>query len=207
MGKYISLTDLKAYGSVDVTFTDDDTTLNQSISRAEMEVDAYCGQGFDEQTFTLTPVRQPFVDAYGWLWLSAIERAPVTAVTAVQIRALASTVSPWQTLSWGTDDIIMPLVTAPPDPNSGKVRIYPTNPRLTPFSTGMLLAKWSYKGGYNSIPDSLKGIVTRLAWWVYKLREAPLGRVATMELGIMEIPLSMPKDIIADLNLWRRMTT
>lgn len=206
MTKYIFLNDLKAYGQVDLTNTGDDSVLTASIDRAEMEIDGHCGQQFDEQTLTLATARQPFIDGNGWLWLSSVERSPVTAVTAVQIRDLRGS-NTWQVLTWQADDLILPIFSAPPDANSGKVRILATNPVLSPRSTGSLMARWSYKGGYNAIPSSLKAMTMRLAWWIYKLREAPLGRVATLELGIMEIPLSMPKDILHDLNLWRRINS
>ena len=205
MSKYITLQDLKNYGqALDPTLTNDDVVLQSAIERAEMEFDGHCGQGFDEQTLTLTAARQPFVDAYGWLWLTAIERVPVTSVIKVQVRDILASASVWTDITYGVDDVILPLATVPPDPNAGKVRILSNNPRLAPHATGSILVRWSYKGGYSVIPESLKAMILRLSWWIYKLREAPLGRVATLELGIMEIPLSMPKDILFDMNLWKR---
>jgi hypothetical protein len=201
--KYTTLDALKAYGQV--TATKDDNVLNEAIYRAEAAIDQKCGSAFDQQTVVDELAHTCWVDGKGWLVMTADERGPVTAVTSISVRDLLNAPTAWQSVSWASTDIILPPITAPIRPDAWKVRIYPATP-LWPRATGQIYAKWTYIGGYATIPTSLISIANRLAWWYYKLREAPMGRVVTAELGLMEIPLSVPPDIKADLMLWTRMT-
>jgi hypothetical protein len=202
---YITLTDLKTYGQIPATATADDVTLQSSIDRAQAEMTLITGSAFDEATETLVMTVNPFVDAYGWLNLRAIERGPVTAVTEVKLRDVVSGKSGWQTLSWNADDIILPSSASPIAPDAWTVRVKSSAPVLNSRTTGQIFVKWTYTGGYSSIPAGLKSIALRLSWWIYKLREAPLGRVVTAELGLMEVPIAMPPDIRADLRQWARI--
>lgn len=204
-GDYISMQDLKNYGlNGDPAATPDDGMLAQAIQWAEQKWNAYCGVHFDSATVTGTQAFSPFVDNRGWLHLFARERGPVTAVSSVQVRNLQMGDPGYTTLTLAADDIILPGISDPPRPDSWHVILLPA-PLMPITSTGMLLVKWTYTGGYVTIPESLKSIISRLAWWHYKLREAPLGRVVTGAggLGMMEIPLDMPADILADAKLWR----
>lgn len=213
-GKYLSLDDLKLYGlgaiadpnnptvyNDAVQGTPDDPILSQCIQRAEMEFDRHCGVQFNSGTLTDTQAFIPFVDGQGWLHLFARERCPVTAVTAVSIRDLV-TRSAWSPVTLTTDDVILPLSDGYAHPDSSHVKLYP-NPVLPSRSTGQILARWTYTGGFATIPDSLKAIVARLSWWIYKLREAPMAKIAMPQMGIMEIPIRIPPDIAADINLWK----
>lgn len=205
-GKYLKLADLKQYAfDSQSALSNNDTLLTQCIYRAEAIVDSYCGTGWDEQTYVLVQPSTVFVDRNGWLNLIANERGPVTAVTAIQMRNLSIGDTSWKTVTWATDDLIYPVATDPPKPDCWRVIVKPSSPLLSPISTGDILARWSYKGGFSTIPLSLQGIVARLAWWVQKLRDMPAGKVVTAELGLMEIPLSIPPDIKADLNMWRKV--
>ena len=209
--KYISLADLKAYmTSNHIIGTTDDDFLYQAINRAEGQVDAYCGSRFDLQTFTLTQPFIVFVDGNGWLKLTAYEVGPVTAVSAVQVLNVGAGETVWKTITWdAANGILLPLVTVPPKPNAWDVMIKPSPPLATAY-VGSLYAKWSYTGGYGTLggspdlPDLLKAIVSRLSYWNYMMREAPVGKVVTAELGLMTIPLSIPPDIAADLGFWKR---
>lgn len=208
MSKYVDINVFKAYGPVPPGVTNDDVNLQSALERAEAEIDLYCGTGYDQQVYANTLPLKAWVDSMGWLWLVARERGPVTSVTNIQTRNIASGATAWQTLNFGAD-IFYPgngVAPNPPTPDSWLVRVYSASPVLFPSTYDSLMVKWSYTGGYTTIPASLQGIVLRLAWWIYKLREAPLGRVVTAELGLMEVPLSIPPDIRADLNMWRRTT-
>jgi hypothetical protein len=204
-GVYISLNDLKAYGlDNDTATTPDDAFLSQAIAWAEQKWNALCGCHFDEDEEANVQAFSPFVDGRGWLHLFARERIPVTAVAAVTVRDLTAASLAYKTLTLTADNIILPPFTDPPRPDSAHVILLPA-PALPPLSTGQLQVKWTYTGGYDTIPDSLISIIARLAWWHYKLREAPLGRVVTGAggLGLMEIPLAIPADIQADAKLWQ----
>lgn len=213
-GKYLTLDELKLYGlgaiadpnnptiyNSAVQGTPDDSILSQSIQRAEMEFDRHCGVKFDDGAVTDAQAFLPFVDGQGWLHLYARERAPVTAVTAVSIRDLVSR-STWAPITLSADDVILPINDGYSHPDSGHVKLYP-NPSLPSRSTGQILVRWSYSGGFSVIPESMKAVVARLAWWIYKLREAPMAQVVMPNLGIMQIPIRIPPDIAADIDLWK----
>ena len=213
-GKYLTLDDLKLYGlgaiadpnnptiyNQNVQGTPDDSILAQCIQRAEMEFDRHCGVKFDAGTVAEAQAFIPFVDGMGWLHLFARERAPVTAVTAVAIRDLV-TRSAWTTITLTADDILLPINDGYAHPDSGHVKLYP-NPVLPQRSTGQILARWSYTGGFSTIPESMKALIARLSWWIYKLREAPMAQIAVPSMGIMQIPIRIAPDIAADIDLWK----
>lgn len=204
-GVYITLNDLKTYGlNGDTSATPDDGMLSQSIYWAEQKWNATCGIQFNTQSFTRVQAFTPFVDYNGWLHLFAREAGPVTAVTAVRYRRLPTGDTGYTDVTISSDNLLLPLATDPMRPDGCHVQVY-IGPSLLGYATNQLLVQWSYSGGYASIPNSLKSIIVRLAWWRYKLREAPLGRIVTGAggLGMMEIPLAMPADILADSMLWR----
>lgn len=214
-GKYCTLAQLQQYGlgtrtnpanptvfNQGVTGTPDDALLSDAIFRAEANFEMKCGTGFDQVVYTMTQAFIPFIDRNGWVHLFARERGPVTAVSALQLRNV-SIGGAWQTVTWGVDDIILPpFETTHPNPESWHVRIFPAQAQ-TNVSTGQLLARWSYTGGYATIPDSLTNLIARFAWWIYKLREAPVEKVVNMPLGTMTVPLNVPPDIKADIEVWK----
>jgi len=74
-----------------------------------------------------------------------------------------------------------------------------------------IVVTWSYVGGYDfsspptqpdPTPPALRMIATRLAWWHYELRKAPLGRVAMPPMGEMLIPVAIPPDVRYSLRPW-----
>ena len=205
--KYISLNDLKAYfTSNHVVGNTDDAFMTQAIFRAEAQWEMLTGSAFDLATETLVEPSNCWVDGNGWLWLYALERGPVKAVTAIEYRVAGQT--GWTPLSWVTDDILLPPTKIPPDPRSWRVRV--NVPKMASIPTGDLLIKWTYTGGYGTIatsdvPKSLVAIICRLAYWDYMLREAPINKIVTAELGLMQIPLAVLPDVKADANLWMRM--
>lgn len=214
-GKYITLAELKLYGlgevadplnptvyNGSVATTPDDSVLTQSIKRAEMEFDRIAGIQFNQQTLTLVSAFLPFVDGEGWLNIFAREVAPVTAVAALQYRDLKAPGEGWKTITLNADDVILPINDGYAHPDSARVRIYNSN-IPAPRSTGEILIKWTYTGGFSTTPDGVKALICRLAWWIYKLREAPLYKIVSAELGIMQIPLRIPPDVNQDILLWQ----
>ncbi len=213
-GRYISLDELKLYGigavadpnnptiyNRAVQGTPDDSVLEQCIFRAETEWDRLCGCAFDEQTRTTVQAFIPFVDGNGWLHLFARENIPVTDVESVELRDLKGA-NVWTSLAFVSDNVILPPNTGTPRPDSAHVFVIPSA-ALSARATGQVLARWTYTGGYGTIPSSLKSIISRLAWYIYKLREAPMYQVMMPSLGIMQIPISLPKDIMVDVDLWK----
>jgi len=206
-GRYITLAELKGWG-LDIDPTSvlaNDAEMETAIARAEAEWDVMCSCRFDQQTFALVAPFVALVDGNGWLKLTAYEAGPVTAVTAVKVMQVGFGETTWKDVSWdATNGILLPINSTPPKPTSWDVMIKPSS-SLYPCGPGNLYGKWSYTGGYAVIPPALKAIICRLAWWIWKLtREAPLGIVKSPQLGLVDIPLSMPPDIKADALLWSR---
>ena len=198
-GKYCTVAALKTYGDVPNLAVGMDQIYSDAILRAEATFERQCGSQFNQQTTGMVEPWNVFVDGAGWMWLNAMEVGPITAVGTVQYRILDS--SGWKTLAWGADDIILPNATTAPPVAGWTARIY--NNTLPSLATGQLLARWSYTGGYATTPQALTSIIERLAWWMIKLREAPVGTVRN-ELGTLEVPVDMPKDILRDCMLWAR---
>lgn len=208
MTVYVTAAQVKAYGSTQgVNNASDDAAINQAIARAESAFDAIVGAGYDQQTYANVSPLSSFIDSNGWLWIKARERGPVTAVTAISIRYLSMS-GLWTPITWdATNNIFLPtLDTVPktPYPDWWQVRVLPSTNLMT-IDTRNLAVRWSYTGGFATIPDAIQGIVTRLAWWFYELRNAPLGKVLTLELGVQTVPTSMPPDIRADIESWMRL--
>jgi hypothetical protein len=190
-----------------VSGTPDDALLTNCILDAETRFEQITGTGYDEHSLTMVQAFTPFVTPDGFIHLFARERGPVSAVSAIQYRDIAGGVPTWQTLTWATDDIILPYqnildVDAHPSPDSWHVRVYA--PTLGPRSTGQILARWSYTGGYTTTPLALMNLIAGFATWIYKLRrEAPLGVVSNQALGTFSAPLNVPPDILATCNNWK----
>lgn len=188
----------------------DDNIIAGAIQRAEADFDEQTG-GWDQQSFTLVQPRQVFVDTYGWLWLYAVERNPVTVVSSVQILDLAGgdTAPNWRTLTWdAANGILLPPFNSfdsYPRPESWKTRIYPTNIALFPSATTDILARWSYAGGFSTIPSALATLIAEMVSFVYKSgREAILGQMVNQPLGNVTFsPVNYPKTIQATINRWR----
>lgn len=189
-----------------VVGTPDDNLLTDCILQAEAGFEMVTGSGFDQQTLSSVQSYLTFIDAMGWLHLFARERGPVTAVSAVQIRNLMAGDRSWKTVSWVADDIILPPYAAAdthPHPESWHVMIYSTSGML-PTASGQIMARWSYTGGYaaNAVPMALSLLIARYSMWIYKMREAPLGRVTNLPLGSITVPMDVPPEIRRQMALW-----
>jgi hypothetical protein len=211
-GKYITLDDLKAYGLGTIADPNnptvynnavqggpDDLTLRQCIQRAEMEMDRIAGVQFNQQTITAGFGFLPLVDGNGWLNVFAREAIPVTAVTSLEYRDLKSPAEGWKTVVLDPLNVLLPINDGYIHPDSARVRFYDN--AFPARATGHILVRWTYTGGFATIPTWLKAIAVRLAWWVYKTREAPLNQIIMPNLGIMQVPLRIPPDVDADLKL------
>jgi hypothetical protein len=200
---YTDLASLRAYGAVASTV--DDSILLDVIERASRDIDGFCGQSFEQAVVTGEVTTLVWVDPAGWLYVGSKNRCPVTGVDALELLDREEPNPTWRPVDLSQAVILIPEATVPPRQDAWLVRLkvpgFPGRPR----PRGRLWARWSYRAGYPVVPGALRAVATRYAWWLYKLREAPLGRVVTAELGLMEIPLTIPKDVAGDLQPWVRL--
>jgi hypothetical protein len=219
-GKYCTLVQLKQYMGLNKTDpnnttvyngavqgTPDDAVLSNCIINAEATFEQKCGTGFDQQTYTLVQGFRPFVDGDNFLHIFARERGPVTAITAVQVRDVFSKSTTWQPATFdAANDVILPAFYSSdthPLPESWHVKMYLQSPALLPRASGQILVKWSYTGGFATIPQSLTELIQQMANYIYKVREMPIGKVVNQPLGTMSVPSNFPPNIISQINLWK----
>lgn len=217
-GKYCTLTLLKQYiGKTRtdpndpsvynnfVTGSPDDTLLSDCILQAEAAFDMVTGTGFDQQTYTRVQSFLTFVDGNGWLHLFARERGPVTAVSAVQVRIIGAGSSTWDTVTWNaTDDIVLPPFATSdtyPRPESWHVWLWPAQP-LPSCATGQIMARWSYTGGFATIPPSLSLLIAEYANFLYRSREAPIGVTINGPMASMTVPSNVPPEFRKQFAMW-----
>jgi hypothetical protein len=218
-GKYCSLALLKQYlnmtkadsGSTTnptvysgaVIGSPDDNLLTDCILQAESAFEQMTGSGYDQRTLTSVQSALTFVDGNGWLNLFARERGPVTAVSAIQFRDLRGSAA-WRDQSWVTDDLILPPYQSSdtgPHPESWHVRVFTATP-LGSVATGQCLVRWTYTGGFATIPPALSLLVARMAGFIYKLREIGAGKVMNQPLGTITVPAMFPPDLRQQISLW-----
>lgn len=199
---YVSLSDLKTYGQV--TVNTDDTTLTNALNWAEGEFNRIAGSQFAQQTLTEFATHG-WINRYGWI--TVVGRvAPITAVSALSVIFPPSTTQ--TAIAWDpTAGIFLPPNISPPDPGAWLCQIAPSNVILPQTAAGNALFRWTYTAGYATTPDSLKIIILRMAWWKYKLREAPLGRIVSPGMGSIEMTPSLPPDLARDIKLWTKKVT
>lgn len=183
--------------------TPDQEIVDECLLQAEAMLERECSSDFDQQTETLVQMFAPFVDSNGWIWGFARERGPVTAVTAAQILNIYCGSTTWVDLTIDPNLIVLPSpTTTHTRPESWRVLFKPT-PWQYPAAQGQVLVKWTYTGGFATIPDSLTNLVARMAAYLYKLREAPIGRVVNGPFGQMTVPMIWPQDIQRQFTNWR----
>jgi hypothetical protein len=201
---YIQTSDMIQWGTVQSgsssidynLLTDDCGWAEQMFHELNGHTDFYSGSPANEEP------RNSWVDRYGWIDLHSGSLAPVTSVQSVQYM-IPGVNNTWQNLSWDPlNGIFLPPQGAPPNPRAWVVQIIPSNVNLGQAATGDIRFRWSYTGGYQTTPASLKITLLRLGWWKYKLREAPLGKIASPPFGITEVIPGLPKDVVVDLGVW-----
>lgn len=203
--KYSNLPLLKSHGQV--TVSTEDNIIQSCLDWAELEFERLCGSQFDQANVVGEIPSRGWMTRDGTINLIALERGPITAVSSIEYRVLRSG-TVWNTIAWGNDDLILPPSHSPPHPRAWMVTIFPNNLSVGALASGAaddVLFRWSYTGGYAVIPDGLPEIINRMAWWKYKLREAPLGKVSSPPFGISEIIPSLPADIKTDIMLWSKV--
>ena len=203
--QYAQLADLKAYGRIPATTNTDDSSLVYQLARADCAIDHHCGTSFVWALNVNEQARKCWVDRNGWLQVQThkpIYDPASVSVSTMDVRAGQTT---WHALALAQCICMAPVSDGDaPRPQAWQYMAVPTNSSLYPEAWGDILVKHSYESGYKSIPPQLTAIAVRLAWFYYKLREAPMTKIDTLNLGVVEVPVDMPKDIRAELNTWRR---
>lgn len=201
MGKYLSVAELLTYGRAGAAKPEEEQVLAQAIARAEAWFEGVVGGTYLYTSWVAVAPAKAMIDRMGVLHLLAGEGAPIRSIESVEVRFPGE--SSWRVVPLG-DISLAPIIPGKPSPGWWLARVRGT--KFLPAAPGEFEARWSYTSGFQAseIPEALKSLIARLAWWIYKLREAPMGKVVTAELGLMEIPLEAPPDIKSDLGLWRR---
>ena len=206
--KYATLAALIDYGRIalpgQTTPSIDNDILTYQLARADCAIDHHCGTDFQHLHNVLEMARSVWVDRNGWL--QAQVHKPITTTTglSVQTMNLASGERAWTTPSFAECICIADVSDGDaPRAQAWNFMALPVT-YMPPTSNGSILAKVSYESGYTTIPPQLTSIAVRLAWFYYKLREAPMMKIDTLNLGTVEVPVDMPKDIRGELNTWRR---
>ena len=208
--KYTSLAALMDYMRAQVPpgqseVTSDTAALVGAIERAEEAMDCEIASHLEYRTNTLELAEIAFVDANGWLKLQMLH--PVVAVSAVQYMDRDAGDVAWtplvlQNVFPGRSPALYP--NDPPNLRSYMLDVSSTSPTLSPTPTGGLLVQVTYTSGYQIIPGAVTAVANRFAYWVYQLREMPMGKVADLENHQITVPLDMPRDVKATLRSWRR---
>lgn len=202
MANFCTTSDLKNYGSIVSTDIQDDAILQDAIDRAQADIDGLCGKSFLATTVTDEIAQRAYTDRAGILYVEAFAACPVRSVSALSWYGPYRT---WTVLNLAATDVFLPPGHVPPSLRDNQVRFMGRD-GTAPYanlSSDKLIIKWTYAGGYATVPPALKQICTRLAWWHYELRKAPLGQVAYPQLGMIEIPDDIPRDILLSLNSWK----
>jgi hypothetical protein len=207
--KYTTLAALEAYMRAQVppgqSETTDSAAILSSIAQAEEAMDCEYASHLEFRTNVFETAEIAFVDMQGWLHMQLLH--PVIDVSAVQIMDRDGGDTTWQTLTLanvfpGRSPTLYP--NDPPNLRSYQCDVYSSSPILSACSTGGLIAQVSYTSGYASIPPAVTAVTNRFAYWVYQLREMPMGKVADLTNHSITVPLDMPKDVRSVLRSWRR---
>lgn len=222
-GKYATLAQVKQYiigtrtdpanptvFNQQVSNTPDDALISDCLLQSESAFEMDTGCGFDQQSYTMVTPVSGIIDQYGWAWLWARERGPVTAVSAVSYMNVFSGDAVWRPLTWDAtgsppNGIILPptgLSEGHPWPESWRVRINPNNATLLGRGTSDIFFAWSYTAGFPTIPQSLQTLIMEMASYVYRLREVPVGRAINMPLGTVLVPSDFPPHLRRQMKRW-----
>ncbi len=208
--KYTTLSVLEDYMRAQVPpgqseVTNDTPAMVQAIELAEESIDCEIASHLEFRNNTLETAEIAFIDMQGWLHMQMLH--PVIDVSAVQIMDRDAGYTTWQTLTLtnvfpGRSPLLYP--TDPPTLRSYQLDVWSSSPILSARSTGGLIAQVTYTSGYATIPTAVTAVANRYAYWVYQLREMPMGKVANLANQTITVPLDMPRDVKATLRSWRR---
>ena len=218
MSVYATIDDLKEYGRVQapvgavmsggvgfgIDVNTDDALLEQQLVRAVCAIDHFCGTTFAHLTNVDELARKCWVDGNGWLQVQTHKPIYDPAGITVSIMDVKAGAIDWTALTLKQCICMAPVN----DGDAPRAQAWhyaaAASVPLRPALWGDILVRTSYPSGYPTIPGSLRAITVRLAWFYYKLREAPMVKIETLGMGTVEVPQEMPKDVKGELMTWRR---
>lgn len=184
---YTTTADVFSYGDVQVPSANQTAVMNKIVTAVSRRVDKICSMNFSGNTFTnkLTAVR---VTLDGVLTLYA-NSPTITTVSSVNLRAgntiglLPVNIADMEILSYGY---------------GSKMSLYGLD-YMQFRELRTLKAYMSYVGGWLTlaeVPYEFQLAVTRLVWFVYQQRAAPMQATAVPEFGVITLPASIQPDIM-----------
>ena len=184
---YTTTADVFSYGDVQVPSANQTAVMNEIVTAVSRRVDKICSMNFSRNTFTnkLTAVR---VTLDGVLTLYA-NSPTITTVSSVNVRAsntiglLPINIANMEILSYGY---------------GSKMSVYGLD-YMQFRELRTLKAYMSYTGGWLTlaeVPEEFQLAVTRLVWFVYQQRAAPMQATAVPEFGVITLPASIQPDIM-----------
>ncbi len=202
--QYCTLEQVKTYGAIADTDSNDDTYINKIITAVQNGIDAFCNWSFHDETRTNEERSGADVkiDNDGYMQIR-VDKCPVYAVSSVAYRF-----HPAQ--SWASVESTLvetfPTPSSVPHPraDSNLILCY-VNMRA--HRNDRVRVKVTYSGGFATTdpPGALNLLATRLTWWRYKQRAAAFDKIAMPEIGQVIIPSALPPDLRRDLELWKRV--
>jgi len=170
----------------------DDTLLLSLIARAHAAIDRHCGRVFQASTNTIR-YYDPTRDVVGRTLYLDYDCASINTVTNGDSSVIASTSYVTEPRNAAPYWAITLLGT------SGVQWTWATNPE----NAIAISAKWAYSA---SAPDDIVQAATRYAAWLYKQKDAGVYETtASPELGIITVPMAVPRDVLALLAPYKRM--
>jgi hypothetical protein len=203
--KYSTLAALKEYGRIQASNIVDDDSLAYQLVRADCAIDHHCGTDFAYLSNVAEQARKCWVDRNGWLQVQTHKPIYDPTTISVSVMDVRHGATAWTALTLTQCLCMAPVNDGDaPRAQAWQFAAYPANVSLVPEAWGDIYVQTSYQSGYPTIPPQLTAVATRLAWFYYKLREAPMMKIDTLNLGTVEIPVEMPQDVRSELNTWRR---
>lgn len=181
---------VKTYLGIDDS--DDDTLLGTLAARAQAAIDRHCGRTFEASTNTIryfdatrdTAGRTLYLDR-DLCSINSVTNGDSTAITSASYVTEPRNDTPYYA--------IMLLGT------SGVQWTWATNPENAIAISG----KWAYS---TSAPDDIVQAATRLGAYYYRQKDAQtFETTASPELGIVIVPMAVPRDVLALLAPYKRM--
>jgi hypothetical protein len=184
---YTTTADVFTYGDVQVPSVNQTAVMNEIVTAVSRRVDKICSMNFSRRTFTnkLTSVR---VTLDGVLTLYA-NSPTITSVSTVNLRA-------------GNTPALLPVNIENID-----IQEYGYGSKLSLYGFDYMQfrelrtfkAYMTYTGGWATlaeVPEEFQLAVTRLVWFTYQQRAAPMQATAVPELGVITLPASIQPDIM-----------
>jgi hypothetical protein len=189
---YTTNTAVKAYANI--TGTGDDTLLTTLIARAQKQIDMYCGRTFEaSDTIRYFNALTQTHENRRILYLDTDLAATPTTITNGDGAVIATgyTVRDKNTPPYYAIELL---------PSSGNVWTYTDDPEDAIAITG----KWAYSA---SAPDDIVQACIELTVWMYRRRDTfvDFERPQMSPDGMVFVPTSMPKGVMATLNIYRRV--